>query len=136
MKFTIREINNGIATVDFEDGAWAEVPMNADDSEEIFSRNVEGYVTKTFKAPEWSLPEATVDGSTVEREIPSSDPSPVDDVILLQWMEDRIRAYGSPASQLEFITENGLEAWQEEVAAIKKNFPATDGPSFKLPGSA
>ena len=35
----------------------------------------------------------------------------------------RNKAYGNPASQIEFITENGLEAWQEKVAEIKKKYP-------------
>ena len=36
MKFTIREIKTGVATIDFEDGAWAEVPMEATETEEEF----------------------------------------------------------------------------------------------------
>jgi hypothetical protein len=35
----------------------------------------------------------------------------------------RTEAYGSLAEQIEFITENGLEAWQDKVAAIKIQFP-------------
>ena len=35
------------------------------------------------------------------------------------WLDARIAAYGTLASQIEFITEKGLAAWQEEVAAIK-----------------
>ena len=31
--------------------------------------------------------------------------------------------YGLPAQQLEFITENGLEAWQTKVAEIKAKYP-------------
>ena len=49
MKYTIREINNGVATVDFEDGAWAEVPMASNDTPDVFSSKVESYVTKTTK---------------------------------------------------------------------------------------
>jgi hypothetical protein len=36
---------------------------------------------------------------------------------------DRREAYGSLESQIEFITENGLEAWQSKVAEIKTQFP-------------
>lgn len=35
----------------------------------------------------------------------------------------RMDEYGSAESQLEFITENGLEAWQTKVAEIKKKYP-------------
>jgi len=31
--------------------------------------------------------------------------------------------YGSPSEQMEFITENGLTAWQSKVAEIKTRFP-------------
>ena len=31
--------------------------------------------------------------------------------------------YGAPEKQLEFITENGLEAWQTKVAEIKAKYP-------------
>ena len=131
MKFTIREINNGIATVDFEDGAWAEVPMNADDTEEDFRRNAAQFATKKFVAPDWATPEASLDGATVERETPPEEfnpsaPMTEEEQITAQWYELRVQAYGSTASQIEFITENGLEAWQEEVALIKKNFPDPD----------
>lgn len=31
--------------------------------------------------------------------------------------------YGSPEEQLEFITENGLEAWKKKVSEIKQKYP-------------
>jgi len=31
--------------------------------------------------------------------------------------------YGSPSEQMEFITENGLTAWQTKVNEIKTRFP-------------
>ena len=36
---------------------------------------------------------------------------------------NRLSEYGSPESQIEFITENGLEAWQANVAEIKARHP-------------
>ena len=41
----------------------------------------------------------------------------------MDWLEDRIHKYGDVAEQVEFITENGLEAWQAKVAEIKANHP-------------
>jgi len=43
----------------------------------------------------------------------------------LGWRENRIRAYNSVDKQIEFITENGLEAWQARVAEIKAKYPKT-----------
>jgi hypothetical protein len=45
-----------------------------------------------------------------------------------QELNDQIRrrrfaAYGKPEDQIEFITENGLEAWQAKVAEIKEEYP-------------
>lgn len=37
----------------------------------------------------------------------------------------RLLEYGDIDLQIEFITENGLEAWQEKVAAIKEKYPKT-----------
>ena len=41
----------------------------------------------------------------------------------LSGIEARRSVYGDPAEQIEFITENGLEAWQAKVADIKGRYP-------------
>jgi len=45
----------------------------------------------------------------------------------LQALEDviskRIKEYGSVAEQIEYITENGLDAWQTKVNTIKSKYP-------------
>lgn len=38
-------------------------------------------------------------------------------------LRNRKREYGSTESQIEFITENGIEAWQAKVAEIKAKYP-------------
>ena len=38
-------------------------------------------------------------------------------------IDKRIAEYGTVAQQLEYITENGLTKWQENVTAIKKKYP-------------
>ena len=38
-------------------------------------------------------------------------------------IEARVLAYGPLEEQIEFITENGLEAWQNKVAEIKAKYP-------------
>ena len=39
------------------------------------------------------------------------------------WHMNRVISYGDPQEQIEFITENGLEAWQSKVADIKAKYP-------------
>ena len=46
-----------------------------------------------------------------------------DAVELLPYMKSRLIEYGSLEKQVEFITENGLEAWQTKVAEIKEKYP-------------
>jgi hypothetical protein len=38
-------------------------------------------------------------------------------------LQNRINEYGSIAEQIEYITENGLDAWQTKVAGIKAKYP-------------
>jgi len=40
-----------------------------------------------------------------------------------QVIANRKKAYGTIEQQIEFITEKGLTAWQEEVAGIKTAYP-------------
>jgi len=45
------------------------------------------------------------------------------DELALEAVRKRIAEYGTAESQIEFITENGLEAWQTKVAEIKAKYP-------------
>jgi hypothetical protein len=38
-------------------------------------------------------------------------------------VSNRQKEYGSTAEQIEYITENGLEAWQSKVQEIKTKYP-------------
>lgn len=38
-------------------------------------------------------------------------------------VQNRIKEYGSIAEQIEYITENGLDAWQTKVNSIKNKYP-------------
>ena len=42
---------------------------------------------------------------------------------LSDYKEARFQAYGDAVTQIEYITENGLDAWQTNVATIKSNYP-------------
>ena len=49
---------------------------------------------------------------------------PVDDnPVPLSWWAERLVAYGEAIEQIEFITENGLDAWQSKVLEIKAKYP-------------
>ena len=39
------------------------------------------------------------------------------------YKEARLQAYGDAVTQIEHITENGLESWQARVAEIKAEYP-------------
>ena len=39
------------------------------------------------------------------------------------YADKRIKEYGSIAEQIEYITENGLDAWQSKVNSIKAKYP-------------
>ena len=41
----------------------------------------------------------------------------------LKQVQNRIKEYGSIAEQIEYITENGLDAWQSKVNSIKAKYP-------------
>jgi hypothetical protein len=38
-------------------------------------------------------------------------------------VQNRIKEYGTIAQQIEYITENGLDAWQTKVNTIKVKYP-------------
>jgi len=119
MQYTVDKIDNGIATVTFADGSWAEVVLTADMTEQDFDDLVFQFAPKTGVAPAFiqvgqsRTAQVKVDEVTQEEEV----------VVEPQWLQDRREAYGSSATQLEYITENGLEAWQTHVAEIKAMIP-------------
>ena len=121
MNYTITELTGGNAVVVFADDSWANVAVMTTDTKETFEERVQGYTTKLSQSnPDWIAVNQTgsvgqiayTDGKVAEATNPA-------------WLDARIDAYGSWASQLEFITENGLEAWQEEVAKIKAKHPSS-----------
>jgi len=115
MNYTITELSDGNALVTFADGAWANVPVLAEDTKEVFEERVQGFATKTTGSnPAWIAANQT--GSVTQKAYSELTGEETDNPA---WLDARIAAYGSLASQIEFITEKGLAAWQEEVAAIK-----------------
>ena len=127
MDYTITELTDGNAVVTFADGAWANVPVLTEDTKETFEKRVQGFATKTgVSNPDWIAADQT--GSVVQDDyveppkVMMTSDEGVPDVIPA-WLQARKDAYGEWYGQLEYITENGLAAWQTEVARIKALHP-------------
>mgnify|MGYP001044599077 CR=1 FL=1 len=117
MDYTITELTDGNAIVTFSDDSWANVPLLTTDTKATFEERVQGYAPKAAGSnPAWIAVNQT--GSVAQ--LAYTDAEGSDDPA---WLKARVAAYGTWASQLEYITENGLAAWQEEVAAIKLAHP-------------
>ena len=118
MQYTIPEINNGIAKVEYPDGTWTFVELASDmteaDLDDIVYRITPPHL-RTGTTP--SFLSAGVTRTAAEKSAEDFvDPRP-------QYVQDRTAAYGTVESQIEYITENGLEAWQTKVAQIKADNP-------------
>lgn len=116
MEYTVTRIENGIATIQFPDGGWTHVQLTADMSE----ADLDDYIyaitpphLRTGEAPSFLSAGAT--RTAAEKPAPT-DPRP-------DWQVARQTAYGSVERQIEYITENGLAAWQARVAEIKADNP-------------
>lgn len=123
MQYTVDKIDNGIATVTFADGSWAEVVLTANMTEQDFDDLVFQFAPKTGVAPAFIQVGQSRTAQAVQFESNDELNVSVDDVVQPQWLIDRQEAYGSISSQIEYITENGLEAWQTHVAEIKTMIP-------------
>ena len=119
--YTIETIHDdGNVDVRFPDGSWARIKTSEAMSQEDFDAAV------------WSYkPQPVTSAPTFLKEGARGTASPLPDVIATdgeevvnpQWLQDRQDAYGLVNAQLEYITENGLEAWQAHVAEIKAMYP-------------
>lgn len=117
VQYTIQSINNGVAKVVYADGSWAEIVLSSDMTAEELDDLAYQYRPKTGSAPSF----ISEGQSRTAVEVVDSDPAYVDE--RPQWLIDRTDAYGTVESQIEYITENGLSAWQTHVAQIKADNP-------------
>lgn len=119
-QYNVEKLENGIATVRYADGSWAELRLSANMTQEDVDDLAFQFAPKEGVAPSFLSVGAT---STA-----SAKPEPIIEEPVNEtpaWLAARMEAYGSPISQLEYITENGLEAWQAHVAEIKAANPKT-----------
>ena len=121
MQYSIPEINDGVAKVVFSDGTYTFLELTSDmteaDLDDLVFQVASPHL-KTGAKPSFLSAGATRTAALKPDASPFVDSRP-------QWEQDRAEAYGTPASQIEYITENGLEAWQAKVAQIKADNPKT-----------
>tara|TARA_Y100000114_G_scaffold113768_1_gene107723 strand:- start:1209 stop:1574 length:366 start_codon:yes stop_codon:yes gene_type:complete len=121
MKYTVAEINNNVAKIKFSDDTWTFVELNADMKEEELDDLIFQIAPIHLKSGSGtpSFLSAGQDRTAKEVTIEERDAS------LPDWYTKRQEAYGTLTSQIEYITEKGLEAWQAHVAKIKADNPKT-----------
>ena len=120
-QYNIEKIEGGIATVRYADNSWANLVLSADMTQEDLDDLALQFAPKTGVAPSF----ATVGFTSTA----SAKPDPIVEEFVDErpaWLIARENAYGSLASQLEYITENGLDAWQTKVAEIKAANPKSE----------
>lgn len=118
MQYTVAEINNNIAKIVFSDGTWTFFELTADMTEAELDNHVANIVPPHLKTGTGTPSFLTAGAERTAVKVVSEEPEPNP-----AWLQARIDAYGTTASQLEYITENGLEAWQAHVAQIKADNP-------------
>lgn len=115
IQYTVEKIENGLATVRFSDNSWAEVSVDNTMTEAEFDDLVYSFKPKNNGGTPSFLfvgAQRTAQMSVAD----AGEPLPA-------WLSARTEAYGSLESQIEYITENGLAAWQAHVAQIKADNP-------------
>ena len=117
--YSIEKIENGIATIRYADDSWAELVLSKDMKEADLDDLAHKFAPKIGVAPSFAKAgfKSTASALPIEEEEVPETPA---------WLKARIEAYGSTESQIEYITENGLDKWQEHVAKIKADNPKTD----------
>ena len=119
MDYKITARDGSKATVEYSDGSHAELDINSTTTKSHFEQMVKDFAPKTDA--DVSVDWLTVGDKTIVEAEDTSEESVVAD-----WLVARLTAYGTNSTQLEFITENGLDAWQTKVAEIKAANPKPD----------
>tara|TARA_R100000084_G_scaffold100865_1_gene55633 strand:- start:192 stop:575 length:384 start_codon:yes stop_codon:yes gene_type:complete len=117
--YSIEKIENGIATVRYADDTWAELVLSSDMTEAQLDDLAHQFAPKQGVAPSFAKVgfKSTASALPIEEDETPENPA---------WLQARMDAYGHVTSQLEYITENGLDKWQEHVAKIKADNPKTE----------
>ena len=116
--YTVEKIENGVAILRYADDSWAEIVLTETMTAEDLDDLAMDFAPKTGKAPSFikAGESRTAAKKAVEEDAAEERPA---------WLLNRLEAYGQFDSQIEYITENGLDKWQEHVAKIKADNPKT-----------
>jgi hypothetical protein len=115
--YTVSEISSdNVAKIEYSDGTISFVQLTSEMTEAelddiVYSNRPATVVGGTGKPSFLSEGASRTAAAKV-------DPDPV-----LTYADNRQAEYGSVEQQLEYITENGLSAWQTKVNAIKAKYP-------------
>ena len=113
-KYTVEKIENGVALLRYEDNSWSEIVLSSNMTEADLDDVALQFAPKTGAKPSFlSVGDART--AAAKNEVDGDDRP--------QYVLDRINAYGDAFVQLEYITEKGLDKWQEHVTAIKAANP-------------
>ncbi len=120
MEYSIPEINDGLAKIVFPDNSWTFIPltedMTAEDLDDLVYRMTPPHLL-SGTAPSFLSAGATrTAAEKPAEEYVDSRP---------EYIQNRTAAYGTLESQIEFITENGMDAWVAKVNQIKADNPKT-----------
>lgn len=114
--YNIEKIEDGIATLRYPDNSWAKVVLASDMAEADLDDLALQFAPKTGAKPSFI--------SVGDTRTAAAKPEPVvEEVATPAWLAARLKAYDAVEVQVEFITENGLDAWQAKVAQIKADNP-------------
>ena len=122
MEYTIEKIENGIATFRYADGSYANATLAQSMLPEEVDDLAFAYAPKVGVAPSHVAVGQTRNAVKMPDEGPIVDEA--DAPVIPDYLQNRMAAYGDVYSQIEYITENGLEAWQAHVAEIKAQYSA------------
>ena len=117
--YSIEKIENGIATIRYADDSWAELILSKDMKEADLDDLAHKFAPKQGVAPSFAKVGFKSTASALPIEVEETPTNPA-------WLDARMEAYGAVPAQIEYITENGLDKWQEHVAKIKADNPKTD----------
>jgi len=116
--YNIEKVEDGIATLRYADNSWTEIVLASDMTEADLDDLALQFAPKTGAKPSFlSVGDTRTATAKPVEEVTDNRPN---------WLKARQNAYGAIEAQLEYITENGLEAWQTHVAQIKADNPKPD----------
>ena len=120
MEYTVVAIENDVAKIEFSDGTYTFLELRSDMTEQELDDFVYDSIPPHLNSGNGTPSFLSAGATRTARKIVEEEPGPNP-----AWLDARIEAYGSVGSPIEYITENGLEAWQAHVAQIKADNPSS-----------